>query len=174
MRSTKTFTSAAMSTVGIAFVLALGAGPAAFAAPAPKGDGVWKITKVVITGAGAQTIDHPQPNLLVVYKGYYSQVVDTNSAARSAPPAAKNPAKLTDAEKLARYEEWSHLTANAGTFEPKGDMTVVHRLAAKSVSVVGTSRTENVRVDGNTMTIAYKSEPGEPASETTLTYTRVK
>ncbi len=176
MISLGSFARTATAAAFLASALGLAAGsPAAQAAPAPKSlDGVWKITRVVITGAGAQTIDRPQPNLLVVARGYYSMVADRNESPRSAPAKAKDRDHLTEPEKAARYDEWRQLTANAGTYEIKGDTLTMHRLTAKSVSVVGTSDSQKVKIVGQTMTLVGTSQPGEPASQTTITYTRVK
>ena len=44
-----------MSLLGAQLLSGRGVAPA-------KGDGVWKITRVVVTGAGARTVDHPQPS----------------------------------------------------------------------------------------------------------------
>jgi hypothetical protein len=110
----------------------------------------------------------------MVERGYYSQVADRSDSPRSASAKAKDPAHLTEPEKAARYDEWRPVTANAGTYEIKGDTLTMHRLAAKSVSVVGTSQSGKVKIVGQTMTLVTTSQPGEPASQTTITYTRVR
>lgn len=49
-------------------------------------EGVWRITKVVRTGANAGTNTHPQPGLEIFYRGYYSIVRDNSSDPRKPSP----------------------------------------------------------------------------------------
>ena len=65
-------------------------------------EGVWKVTKVVQAGA---VNTNPQPGLLIFTRGYYSTTRVTAGEARKQSPAPKDPAHLTDAEKIAFYNE---------------------------------------------------------------------
>src|SRR5690349_6527922 len=103
-------------------MLALGALAAVALAPqaasAQAGlEGVWKITNITATGANASVNASPQPSQMILTRGYYSFVQVASPTPRKASPNAANPARLTDAEKLARYEEWNAFAANAGTYE---------------------------------------------------------
>jgi len=95
-------------------------GPAEKTSAAGSLEGVWKIVETVTTGADAATITDPQPSLVIFTKGHYGvlSVHGAQPRPQFAPP--KDPNKLTDAEKIARYEQWSRFTANAGTYEVKG------------------------------------------------------
>jgi hypothetical protein len=68
----------------------------------------------------AVTISNPQPSLAIFTRGYYSAVVVTGTQPRAAVAPPKDPQNLTDAEKIARYEQWGPFIAIAGTYEIKG------------------------------------------------------
>jgi hypothetical protein len=139
-------------------------------------DGVWKITGVATTGANAATVTSPQPGLLIFARGHYSWISVNGSTSRTASPAAKDPAKLTDAEKLARYNEWNTFTANTGTFETKGSSLTRHLQVAKNVAVMNATAptVQEFKIEGNTLTLVQKSAAGQPASETRTTLMRVQ
>jgi hypothetical protein len=164
--------------LGILAALALGvAGSAAFAdarSTAKSFEGVWRITKVVRTGANAGTDSYPQPGLEIFYRGYFSIIRDANSAPRTPSPVPADPTRLTDAEKVARYDEWAPFGASAGTYEVKGDTIITHNLVAKQVRGVGLTEEATFRFEGSdTFVATAKSEPGVPAGRQT-TYTRVR
>jgi len=163
--------TAALSLAGIALSTSSIAGAAA---SGPL-DGVWKITKVVTTGADAGTTDSPQPSILIFHEGYYA-LVSAGNEPRTAAPAAKDPNKLSDAEKLAKYAEWEQVTGQAGTFEISGSTLIRHPTVAKNVSVMTTGGpiSQGFTRSGNSLMLISKSAPGQPASETTTTLTRVK
>lgn len=152
-------------------------GSAAFADGNPTAksfEGVWRVSKVVTTGANAATNSRPQPGLEIFSRGYFSIVRDTSREPRKPSPAAHNPSQLTDAEKIARYDEWAPFGASAGTYEVRGDMIVTHNLVAKQVRGVGITEEATVRFEGaDTFVATAKSEPGVPAGRET-TYTRVR
>ena len=139
-------------------------------------EGVWKIMETVTTGAGAATITNPQPSLIIVTKGYYSvlSVQGAEPRPQFAPP--KDPNKLTDAEKIARYEQWSRFTANAGTYEVKGATLIRRPLVAKNETVMArnSSFASEFKLDGNTLWVTTKSEAGQPASETRTKLNRIE
>lgn len=80
-------------------------------------DGVWKIAEVVTTGANPATNTSPQPSVIIFARGHYSWLSVGGTSPRKQSAAAATPGKLTDADKVARYEEWNPFTANTGTFE---------------------------------------------------------
>ena len=138
-------------------------------------DGVWKISEIVTTGANAATNRSPQPSLVIFTKGYYSILSVNGTQPRPKVAQAKDPAKLTDAEKLARYEQWSPFTANSGTCEIKGATLTRRPIVAKNEAVMtGPSVTEDVQMEGDSLWLIAKSAPGQPASETRTKLTRLK
>ncbi|TMI79927.1 MAG: lipocalin-like domain-containing protein [Bacteroidetes bacterium] len=111
----------------------------AFAQKKNQLEGVWKVVEVIVhsqsTGKDT-TISTPQPGIVIITKGYYSIVVIQSGTPRTAAEAAKDPQNLTDAEKIARFTEWSSFVANSGTYEIKGSTMLRHPVVAKSVDVM--------------------------------------
>jgi len=133
-------------------------------------EGVWKVTKVVQAGV---VNTNPQPGLLIFTRGHYSSTRVTASEARKQSPAPKDPAHLTDADKIAYYNEWAGYAASAGTYEVKGNTIINHNILAKMVR--GMTLTEEATIisfDGNSFTATPKS--GNPNSDRQTTYTRVR
>jgi hypothetical protein len=133
-------------------------------------EGVWKVTKVVSPDGVVNA--NPQPGFSIFSRGYYSLVRDSGSGPRPQAPAPKDPAQLTDAEKLALYQEWTNFGAQIGTYEIKGDTLVTRAHIAKAVRAVGAVEQAIVRFDGDTFTAQAK--PGEPNAGRVTTYTRVR
>jgi len=93
--------------------------------------------------------------------------------ARKQSPAPKDPAHLTDAEKIALYNEWAGYAASAGTYEVKGNIIINHNILAKMVG--GMTITEEALIsnfDGNSFVASPK--PGNPSSGRQTTYTRLR
>jgi len=133
-------------------------------------EGVWKVTKVVQAGV---VNANPQPGLLIFTRGYYSTTRVTAAEARKQSPVPKNPAHLTDAEKIAYYNEWAGYAASAGTYEVKANTIINHNILAKMVG--GMTITEEAVIlnfDGNSFVATPKS--GNPNSGRQTTYTRVR
>jgi hypothetical protein len=103
-------------------------------------EGVWKLSEVLLPPKNpaekGTTITNPQPSLIIFTKGYYSWLAVRGREPRAAFAPAKDPENLTDAEKIARYEQWSPFTANTGTYEVKGSTLLFHPIVAKSVEVM--------------------------------------
>lgn len=137
-------------------------------------EGVWKVTKVVRTGANAGTDDHPQPSLQIFYRGYYSLIRDNAAQPRNAAPDPSDPARLTDADKLAKYDEWAPFAASAGPYEIRGNTIVTHNVVAKQVKGVGLTEEATIEFGGDTFTATAKNPPGSPPGEHSTTYTRVR
>jgi hypothetical protein len=137
-------------------------------------EGVWRISKVVRTGANAGTDDHPQPGLEIFYRGYFSIVRDNSINPRKPSPAAVDPSKLTDVEKIARYDEWATFGASAGTYEVKGDTLITHNIVAKQAGGAALTEEATVRFEGpDTFVATATVEPGVSQGRQT-TYTRVR
>jgi hypothetical protein len=122
---------------------------AAFAQTKSPVEGVWKIAEVVTPGRDSAekgatvTNSNPQPSLMIFTKGYYSQVFVVGDQPRAAFEPAKDPQNPTDAEKIARYEQWGPFVANSGTYEIKGSTIIRRAIVAKNVAVM-TGATPNV------------------------------
>ena len=143
--------------------------------PSASVEGVWKIAKVVTTGANAATIASPQPSLIIFHRGYYGYV-SSGDKPRAASATPKDPDKLTDGEKLSRYEEWEPLTGQAGAYEVKGTTLIRHPIVAKNVSVMTTDGPimQELKLSGDSLVLISKSAAGRPARETRTTLTRVR
>ena len=162
----------AAPVIAAMFALALSAPVASAAEPvtAKSFEGVWKVTKVV--SPDGATDSRPQPSLTIFSRGHYSIIRDNSSGPRVQAPAPKDLTKLTDAEKLALYQEWAPLGAQAGTYELKGDTLVTHAHVAKMVRGVGLVEQAVVKFEGDTFTAQPK--PGEPNAGRVTTYTRIR
>lgn len=161
------------SAVTVALLVVAGS-VSARAQTAPSLQGVWRVTEVVRTGAGAMTNSSPQPGLYLFTKQHYSTVILNGTEPRKDFGTAVDPAKLTDAEKMARYEAWRTLTANSGTYRVSGSMLTTRPVVAKDPAVMGPEITREFRIEGKALTLIRKSDPGQPVSETTTRLTRVE
>ena len=154
-------------------------GPAAQDQKKATVEGVWKVAEVVAPGTPAAekaaTATGPQPGLLIFTKGYYSVTLVRGQQARPAVEPPKDPQNLTDAEKLARYEQWQPFTANAGTYEIKGTTITRRPMVAKSVDVMTSTTpvTAEFKLDGpNTLWLIPTGD--RAASDPRVKYTRVE
>ena len=175
-RFSKSFAAlATLLVVGMLLVALVGAENYAVQSPTKtQVEGVWKVTEVVMPPKNpaekATSITDPQPGLMIFTKGYYSAIVVRGTQPRAAVAAAKDPANLTDAEKIARYEQWNTFTANSGTYEVKGSTLNMHPIVAKNVEVMtsGTPITRELKVEPpNTLWLI-------PTSDRATTDPRVK
>lgn len=158
------------------FVLVPTRGFAQARSAVPPLEGVWKIVESVTTGANASTNSNPQPSLIIFTKGYYSFLVVFGTQPRPKVEPAKDPNKLTDAEKIARYEQWYPFVANTGTYEIKGTTLTRRPVVAKVEAVMTTDPpiTQEFKLEGNTLWLITKSAAGQPASETRMKLMRVE
>ncbi|MBV8379945.1 MAG: hypothetical protein JO369_04165 [Paucibacter sp.] len=131
-------------------------------------EGVWKITKVAKTGANMGADVHPQPSLLIFYRGYYSVIRDNSSEPRKPSPRPKDPKNLTEAEKIARYEEWAPFMASGGTYEVEGGKVITHNVVAKQVNGMTLTEEAMIQFDGDTF------DTISPNGDKYITYTRVR
>jgi hypothetical protein len=159
----------------IVAALMVGASALALAQTAPSLQGGWRVTEVVVTGANAATNRSPQPSLYLFTRQHYSIMTVGGTVPRKEFGTPKDAAKLTDAEKSARYEAWDALTANSGTYQVSGNTLTTRPLVAKNPAVMtGPVATRTFRIEGNTLTLVQKSAAGQPVSETTTRLTRVE
>jgi len=101
-------------------------------------------------------------------------VRDNSIYPRKPSPPAADPGQLTDAEKIARYDEWIPFGASAGTYEAKGDTIITHNIVAKQSGGVGLTEQARVRFEGpDTFVATATVEPRVPPGRQT-TYTRVR
>ena len=157
--------------VGVLLV-AITAGLAVAQTPASI-QGAWRVTDVTVTGANAGSNKSPQPGIYVFTKGHYS-IITVNSTAPRKNFGNANPDKLTDAEKLARYEAWNDFTANTGTYQVAGNTLTTNVIVAKNPGVMGTTQTREFKIEGTTLILVQKSAAGQPASQTTTRLTRIE
>jgi len=163
----------------LAAALWLGAASGAAAADAkgkaPSIEGAWKTTDVVITGANPLTIHSPQESLTIFSHGHYASVSNQGEKPRTASPPMATPGKPTDAEKLARYDEWAPIGAQAGTYTLKGGKLTRTPIVAKNVGAVTSGAYEaDAKLTGDTLVLTTQAAPGQPARVQTVTLTRVK
>jgi hypothetical protein len=128
-----------MKRYALLFVFCVLGASAAFAQTKNSVEGVWKVAEVVLpdgnpAAKGTPTTNsNAQPGLLIFTKAYYSGMGVEGRQPRAAVEPAKDPKNLTDAEKIARYEQWRPFIANAGTYEINGSMLSMHATVAKNV-----------------------------------------
>jgi hypothetical protein len=94
---------------------------------------------------------------------------------RVAVASPKDSLKLTDDEKIARFEEWNTFVANSGTYEIKGSILIRHPIVAKNVSVM-TKETPTVnefKLEG-TNTLWLNPTPDRLATDPRVKFARVE
>jgi hypothetical protein len=147
MSTTKgTFLKTAMQLL----VLLTMCGPALFAQAAARGplEGVWRVTEIVITGAGAYTATAPQPGVFIFTKNHYSWMWLPGTQ-----PRAMFKAQVpTTEEKLAAFDS---LAASSGTYELKGSTATFRPTVAKGPNIVSVD--EQFLIDGATLILTWKS-----------------
>jgi hypothetical protein len=144
-------------------------------------EGVWKIAQR-ITPAGnpragglAVTQDRPQPNLLIFTRRYYSEIIVMGGQPRAVVPTPADPRQLTDAEKIAFYNQWRPFTANAGTYEMTGSILVRHPIVAKNVDIMSRGPAIALEVKFEGTNTVWLTPTGEfAATEPRLKLTRVE
>ncbi len=156
---------------------------------APSIAGVWLGTSYVATGANAVANPNRQPNIFIYTKGYYSTIRQDSDTTPPLPPRPvlappKDPNKLTDAEKLARYEHWAPVSADAGKYEVKGTAFYQYPLVSKnqSAAIVSRNQTGNmgtstpnseIKFEGSNTMVQIATSP-DGKTVTRRTYTRLE
>ena len=161
------------------FVTLVPAGPSAAQDKKTPVEGVWKVAEVTPPARTATEkvtpITSPQPGLLIFTRGYYSGIAVTATQPRTAAAPAKDPANLTDAEKIARYEQWRQFIANAGTYEVKGSTLTMNRMVAKNPEAMTTNTTQTweIKLEGsNTFWLIPSAD--RATSDPRVKFTRVE
>jgi hypothetical protein len=169
---------AAMKRYALPIIFFLLTANAALAQTKTPVEGVWKIAERIVPGTNPRakgvTITYKDPPSLIIFtRGYYSQVYLGEEEPRAAIPRAKDPQNLTDAEKIARYEQWRPLFANAGTYEIKGSTLTVHPIVAKNPNQMNGSHAVEFKLEGpNKLWLIPTAE--ESAIEPRIKLTRVE
>ena len=131
-----------MKRYALSIVFCVLSASATFAQTKSPLEGVWKIVEELAPSTNpadkgaTTTYSNPQPGLIIFTRGHYSAVIVTSPEPRAAVAPAKNPQSLTDAEKIALYEQCKGFRANSGTYEIKGSTLSIRPIVAKSVEVM--------------------------------------
>jgi hypothetical protein len=169
-----------MKRYALSLVFCVLSASTAFAQAKSPVEGVWKIAEEVAPGTnpadkGATTTNsNPQPGLMIFTRGYYSTVIVTAATPRAAVVQAKDRQNLTDAEKIARYEQWRPFAANSGTYEIKGSTLSLRPIVAKNVDFMTrqTPITREFKLEGaNTL---WLIPTGQSATEPRVKLTRLE
>jgi hypothetical protein len=88
------------------------------------------------------------------------------------PP--KDLRNLTDAEKIARYEQWKGVIANAGTYEIKGSTLTMRTVVSKNLNAMIRARTDtwDFKLEGSD--VLWLIPPPERKSEPRIKLTRLE
>ena len=140
-------------------------------------EGVWKVTEIVVTGAGAYTTSAPQPGVFIFAKNHYSYLWVPGSTPRALfkgqPPSNE--------EKLAAFDS---ISAAAGTYEVSGSTVTFRHIVAKGPNAAYIA--EQFSIQGDTLTLNWVSSDGYqrmgdgivrstlPVSKTRMTLVRVE
>jgi len=137
-------------------------------------EGVWKITEEVAPKSDSIINASPQPSLLVFTKGYFSMMIVKSEQPRATVEPAKDPKNLTDAEKIAWFEQWRPFAAIGGTFELKGSTLSVRTIVAKNVNLMNRQTPINweFRIEGNNT--LWLTPMGQSSSEPKIKLTRLE
>ncbi|MCA1577449.1 MAG: hypothetical protein LC794_08830 [Acidobacteria bacterium] len=166
-----------MKRSALIVVLSLLFASAAFAQTKSPIEGVWKVAEVIPASISASEkptpITNPQPGLLLFTKGYYSIVMVTGQTPRAAVEP-KDRQNLSDAEKIAFYDQWRAFAANSGTYEIKGSTLTRRPSVAKNAGVMSRQEamSSEFKMDGpNTLWIL---PPADRPNEPRIKWTRVE
>src|SRR5262249_35630669 len=129
-----------MNRYTLSLVFCVLAASTAFAQTKTPFEGVWKISEEIMPSTKPSekgvTITNPQPSLIIFSRSYYSEVFVRGEQPRAVVERPKDPQNLTDAEKIARYEQWRQFAARAGTYEIKGSTLITRVIVAKNVNIM--------------------------------------
>ena len=114
--------------------------------------GVWRVSELTITGPNARTNTSPQPSLFIFTPRYYSIEEVTSDAPRPELPQQG----ATDKE---RADAFGPFTANAGTYDIKGNELMATIVTAKNPNAMrNTSQVFTFKMDGkNTLLLTQTS-----------------
>jgi hypothetical protein len=131
--------------------------------------GAWSVTEIKRTGPNAQTMNHPQPGLLIFTGNHYSlMIIETEQ------PRAEVHAQSTAAELLAT---WGPFIAASGTYEISGNTLTTRPTVAKNPPVMapGNVQLNTFKIEGKTLTLTRVRDGNVAvANPTTIILTRVE
>ena len=137
-------------------------------------EGVWKIVEEVRSGPNPSRIGDPQPSLIIFTKGgHYSWVNVMGNAARPTVDPPKDRLNLSDAEKIARCEQWRPFAAHAGTYEINGSILIRRPGVAKNPNLMTRESRMEFKLEGRNI-LWLIPLPDETATEPTIKLTRVE
>ena len=111
-------------------------------------EGVWKVTEIVVTGAGASTVSAPQPSVFIFAKTHYSLMWVPGSTPRTLFKAQVP----TNDEKLAAFDT---LVASSGTYEVSGSTVTLRFIVARGPNALFIN--EQFSIEGDTLTLTWVS-----------------
>jgi len=170
-------TDSTMKRIGFSFILVsffLLLAHVVFAQTKSPIDGVWKITEEVALKSDSIINGSPQPSLLIFTNAYFSMMIVKSEQPRPAVEPPKDPKNLTDAEKIAWFEQWRPFAAIAGTYEIKGSTLIVRTIVAKNVNLMNrqTPISWEFKMEGdNTL---WLTPMGQSSSEPKIKLTRLE
>lgn len=131
-------------------------------------EGAWRVDALI--GPGSRMVEEPQPGLLLFTGRYYSYTFVTSEGPRPALPVGPaTPEALVNA--------WNPFTANAGTYETRGEVMTRRPLVSKSPDAMapGAFNEYTFRMSADTLWITpVRTEAGEIRAATTARYVRVR
>ena len=140
-------------------------------ASAQKVTGVWRSDSAASTGPKAEVQKRTQPSMYFFTKSHYS-IIFVNS---DSPRSTDDPKKMTVEQLNNAYVD--EFTANAGSYDLKGDVITLHPAVAKSPAYMagGNWISYKVKAAGNTMTLTEVATKDGPMKEPRiLTFTRIE
>ena len=134
--------------------------------------GAWKVAEVTRTGARAGKTTSPQPGLYIFTAGHYAvETVNSDAPRPDLPPAETRTDKQV-------AEAFGPFTANAGSYEIKGNEVTTHVMVAKNPGTMkdGSFQLVTFRLEGkNTLWLTQKSNSNGPAQNpTTIKLKRIE
>ena len=140
--------------------------------------GVWRTQDALFTGGNnPRTIKSHPPDIYIFTARHFSTmgVRTPNGEPRPTFEPAKVPGKLTDAEKLARYEQWAPFGAFTGTYQVEGDSLTLRPIVAKNEAQMSPKANPirfTFKIEGTTLWLTSTAADGK--SQTQLRLTRLE
>jgi hypothetical protein len=134
--------------------------------------GVWRVVEVTTTGQNARTVTNPQPGLYIFTANHYAiEMVNRDAPRSELPPEGQRTDKqIADA--------FGPFTANAGSYEVKGNEITFKRMVAKDPGNMkaGNFQIVTFRLEGkSTLFVTGKANDAGPAQNpTTIKLTRIE
>ena len=126
--------------------------------------GVRRVSELTSMGPNERTLTRPQPGIVIFTPHYYSRNLVTSDAPRPELP----PLDKANAKQIA--DAWGPFTANAGTYEIRGNELMTNRIAAKNPAEMraGNFLTFTFHLEGrDTLWLTSKTDENGPAANPT-------